>query len=256
MVPVRKPLPRGLKGTKPMPSSSHVGQHLLLGTPPPQRVLALDGGHRLHGMGAADRPGGSLRHPEVLHLAGLDEVLDCAGDVFDGHVRVDSVLVVEVDDLDAEPLQRAVDDVLDGLGTTGDPPTRLTFLRVDVPAELRGDHDLVAVGREGLTDELLVVIGAVDLRSVEEGDTEVHCGPEQRDHLLPVGPVAVATAHAHAAEPDGRDVQAVRSQGALVHAWTLSCRWSGAAGRRYRAGVTGRSAGLDRSAAYVRRRRA
>ena len=45
--------------------------------------------------------GGRLGHAEVLHLAGLDELLDRAGDVLDGHVGVDSVLVVEVDGVDA-----------------------------------------------------------------------------------------------------------------------------------------------------------
>jgi hypothetical protein len=56
-------------------------------------------------VGAADRPGGRLRHAEVLHLAGLDEVLDRARDVLDGHLRVDAVLVVEIDGVDAEPMQ-------------------------------------------------------------------------------------------------------------------------------------------------------
>jgi hypothetical protein len=53
---------------------------------------------------SADRPGGRLRHAEVLHLAGLDEFLDRARDVLDGHLRVDPVLVVEVDGVDTEPV--------------------------------------------------------------------------------------------------------------------------------------------------------
>ena len=54
MVPVRKPLPSGLNGTKPMPELLAGGQHLLLGTPPPQRVLALHGRHRLDRMRPTD----------------------------------------------------------------------------------------------------------------------------------------------------------------------------------------------------------
>src|SRR4030095_12497176 len=53
---------------------------LLFGSAPPQRVLALYGGHRLHGMRAADGIGGGLRHAEVLHLAGVYELLERAGD--------------------------------------------------------------------------------------------------------------------------------------------------------------------------------
>jgi hypothetical protein len=92
----------------------------------------------------------------VLGLAGLDKVLDRAGDVLDGHLRVDAVLVVEVDGVDAEPVQRAVDDLFDDLGPAGDPPLRFAFDGIDVPAELGGDHDLALVRGERLTDEFLV----------------------------------------------------------------------------------------------------
>ena len=43
ILPVRKPLPSGLKGTKPIPSSSQVGRHLVFRDPPPQRIFALYG---------------------------------------------------------------------------------------------------------------------------------------------------------------------------------------------------------------------
>ena len=62
-------------------------------------VLTLHGRDGLDRMRPADRPGGRLGHAEVLHLAGLDKVLDCARDVLDRHLWVDAVLVVEVDGL-------------------------------------------------------------------------------------------------------------------------------------------------------------
>ena len=65
MAPVRKPLPSGLNGTKPMPSSSRVGQDLGFGLAPEQRVLALQGGDRLDGVGAADDVDAGLGQPEV-----------------------------------------------------------------------------------------------------------------------------------------------------------------------------------------------
>ena len=81
-----------------MPSSSRVGSNSVLRAAPPQRVLALDGGDRLHGMRAADRLHAGLGEAEVLDLALGDQLLDRAGDLFDRHVRVDAVLVEEVDD--------------------------------------------------------------------------------------------------------------------------------------------------------------
>ena len=106
------------------------------------------------------------------------------------------------------------------LMTSGRLVTRPLGLRstgIDVPPELGGDHDLAPVRGERLADQFLVGVGAVDLRGVEERDAAVHSGADQRDHLLPVGLVAVATGHAHATQPDRGDLQAVGAQGALVH---------------------------------------
>ena len=91
------PCPSGLNGTKPMPSSSQRRQHLRLRLAPPQRVLALQRGHRLHRVRAADRLHARLRQAEVLDLALADQLLHRARDVLDRHVRIDAVLVEEVD---------------------------------------------------------------------------------------------------------------------------------------------------------------
>ena len=44
---------------------------------------------------------------------------------------------------------------------------------VDLEAELGGDGDLVADRREGLADQFLVDVGAVDFRGVEERDASL-----------------------------------------------------------------------------------
>ena len=51
------------------------GQDLLFGLAPPERVLALQGGDGLHGVGAADGLRAGFGQAEVLHLAFLDQVL-------------------------------------------------------------------------------------------------------------------------------------------------------------------------------------
>ncbi len=57
----------------------------------------MHGRHRLHGVGAPDGLRTGLGKAEVLHLAGLNQLLHRAGYVFDGHVRVNAVLVEQVD---------------------------------------------------------------------------------------------------------------------------------------------------------------
>jgi hypothetical protein len=57
----------------------------------------------------------------VADLAGVDEVFDGSGDVFDGDVGVDAVLVEEVDVVEVEALEGLVGDLLDvvGVGVEG-----------------------------------------------------------------------------------------------------------------------------------------
>ena len=56
-------------------------------------------------MGAAKRLHPRLRHAEVPRLALGDQVANGAGDVLDRHVRIDTVLIEQVDRLDAEALE-------------------------------------------------------------------------------------------------------------------------------------------------------
>ena len=53
-------------------------------------------------MSAAKRLDAGLRHSEMLHLALRDEILDGPGDLLDRNVRIDPMLVDEVDGFDAE----------------------------------------------------------------------------------------------------------------------------------------------------------
>ena len=114
----------------------------------------------------------------MLHFAGLDQRLHRTGELFDRHVRVDPVLVVQVDRLDAESLQGALDDAGQLVGGQH-PPAGLTFGRVDVGREFGGDDDLVVEGCESFADQFLVGVWAVDLGGVEERDTAVDGGVEQ-----------------------------------------------------------------------------
>ena len=52
----------------------------------------------------------------MLDLALLDQLLDGAGDVFDRHVRVDAMLVEQIDTIGLQALQRGLDDGANTLG--------------------------------------------------------------------------------------------------------------------------------------------
>ena len=114
-----------------------------------------------------------------------------------------------------QPLERGLGDLLDVLRAAVH--AAAARLRIEVEAELGGDHDLVAEGGEGFADELLVRERAVDFGGVEERDAALDGRPDQRDPVLLVDCRAVAKAQSHAAEPDGRDFQAAVSKFALLH---------------------------------------
>ena len=113
MVPVRKPLPSGANGTKPIPSSSRSRQYLRFRLPPPKRVFALQRGDGLNGMsdgGSSQRP--ASESPKCRTLPSADEVLHRARHIFDWHVRVDAVLIEEIDHVGPQTPERSVGHLL------------------------------------------------------------------------------------------------------------------------------------------------
>jgi hypothetical protein len=52
-------------------------------------------------------------------------------------------------------------------------PAAFARRRINVKAELGGDHDLVADGRQRFPDQGFVRPGTVDLGSIKQGDAEV-----------------------------------------------------------------------------------
>ena len=90
-------------------------QHFRFRVSPPQRVFALDRRDRLDRVRATDRLRSCFGKAEVLDLAFLNQVLHRSRHVFDRHVRVDTVLVEQIDGVDLEPLERGLGDLLDVL---------------------------------------------------------------------------------------------------------------------------------------------
>ena len=110
-----------------------------------------------------------------------------------------------------EPLERSVGDLLDVLRSAVQASLR-TATRIDIEAELAGDHDPVADRRKSFTDQLLVRERPVDLGGVEEGDAVVDGRADERDSLLFVDSRTVTKAQSHAAEADRRNLEAAAAQ--------------------------------------------
>ena len=109
--------------------------------------------------------------------------------------------LIEVDDVDAEALQAPLAGTLDVPGAPVEAAAR-RVVRVADDAALRGEDDALALSTDGAADQLLVRVGAVHVRGVEQRDAELEGAMDRRDRLaLVTGPVEIA--HPHAAEPEG-----------------------------------------------------
>jgi hypothetical protein len=170
-------------------------------------------------VGTTDRLGACFGKTEVPNLAFLDQLLDRTCHVFDGHLRIDAVLVEQIDHVALESLERSLGDLLDVL--------RLAVEAREggeVEAELRGDHHLIPEGSKRFANELLISERAVDLGGVKEGDPAFHGYTDNGDRLLLIGSRAVGEAHVHATEPDGRNLQVAVSKFSFLHFEVMSVR--------------------------------
>src|SRR5947207_4340690 len=182
-----------------------------LEVPLPQRVLALKSRDRVNRVRAADRPLTRLREAEKAHLPFAHELRHRADDVLDRNVLVDAVLVEQVDGIGSEPPERPFHRVADMLG----PAVETRGFSVDDPEpELRCDHDFPPAAGDRAPDQVLVGEGTVHLGRVEERDPEIERAVDRGDRLGLVG-LAVGLAHAHAAQAERRNLEALPAEPAL-----------------------------------------
>jgi hypothetical protein len=180
-------------------------QHLGLRVARPEGVLALHGRDGMHGVRPTDGVDRGLREPVTAQLAGLDQLGEGADGVFDRDLRVDAVLVIEIEVVGAKPAQRVVEGRAQVLGAA---VLLALAARAVHDGELGCHDDAVSVGAERLSEKCLVGVGAVRLGGVEEGDAQVERAPDCADGFGVVSAGArVEGGHPHRAEPETGDVE-------------------------------------------------
>jgi hypothetical protein len=108
-------------------------------------------------------------------------------------------LVTKVDGLDPQALQHPVHRPPDMVGPAVQAGMPLARVGVNVPAELGGDHAVIADGCERLGQQLLIGELAVGLGRVEEGDATLVGAADDTDRVRAVGRGTVAGSEAHGA---------------------------------------------------------
>ncbi len=198
---------------EPNPQAATGFEHAVFGFARPQRVLTLQRGDRVHGVGPFDRRRGGFGDAEEADLARVDERLHCAPGLFNGDAAVDAVLVVEVNHFDVESRERRVTGGAHVLGRAVDAQVRAVLTAL--VAELRREHHLVATSLDGRPDESFVGEGPVHVGGVQERDARIERFVDRRDRLRVV-PDAVELTHPHAAESLRGDLETL-AQCATFH---------------------------------------
>lgn len=120
----------------------------------------------------------------MAYLAFAHKILHRAGYVFDRHVRVDAVLIEQVDAVGLQAPKGGLYHLPDMFRPAVH--ASLHTVRAEVEPELgRHDHTL-AQRAQCFADELLVAIWTVGLRGVEHRDTALDRATQQADRLTSI----------------------------------------------------------------------
>src|SRR3972149_1984954 len=144
-------------------------------------------------MCATDRLSCCFRKAEMLHLTRENEIPHRSCHVFNGDVRINTVLVEQIDGLDLEPFQRGVGDLFDVLWPTIQ--SLSGSCRLDAKTELGGDHHLTMERYKCFAHKPFVCEWAIGLCRIKERDTAFHSCSDKSYHLLLVCCRAVICAH-------------------------------------------------------------
>src|SRR5258706_6088932 len=131
------------------------------------------------------------------------------------------MLIVEVDCVDAQSLERSFTRLADVLAATIDAALGRMF-RIEHVAELGGDDNAIALSLDRFADQLFVLEWPVHIGSVEHVDAELERAMDGRDGFLLVArPVKLR--HAHAAKADGKCLETLRAESACFRGGGTHC---------------------------------
>jgi hypothetical protein len=126
--------------------------------------------------------------------------------ILDRHAQIDAVLVVEVDAIGLQALERTLDHAAYAFGAAVQ-----AIRAVDPEAELGGDGHVVTHRPQRLGDEFFVHIRAIDLGGVEERNTALIDVTNHADALGAIhARTVVAGGVAHTAKTQFRHLQAAQ----------------------------------------------
>ena len=170
-----------------------------------QRVLSLQRGDRVDLRGPAQSIRCRFAEADVADLAFLNECGHGSDGFLDRSRGIDAMLVVEIDGLDAEPLQAAFASRPYVFGLAAD-TTVHRIREITDDAEFGRDLELMPMMLDSLADQDLVRVRAIHIGGVKKRDAQFERAMDSRDGLLLVAR-SVEFRHPHTAESHGGDFE-------------------------------------------------
>src|SRR5215213_3705955 len=133
---------------------------------------------------APDRLSRRFGKAEEPDLARRDKRGHSANRLFYGRIGVDAVLIIEVDNIDAETLEAFIAALANISGPAID--TEEASILGPHIAEFRGEHNLLAPVPDGRAHQYLVGAQTVDVGGIEKGYTELDCTMDGGDRFAVV----------------------------------------------------------------------
>src|SRR5271169_3858303 len=149
------------------------------------------------------------------NLAFPDQLRQRAHSFLNRRIGINAMLIIEVNVLNAQPLQTSVAGLLHIVRLAID-ATNLRVARIADNPELCRQHHLVALALDCTSDEFFVFVRPVDVGGIEKVDAEFKRPMNGRDRF---GVIAsgVKLRHAHAAQSESGNFEAGKSKRAGLH---------------------------------------
>src|ERR1051325_1164994 len=187
----------------------------------PERVFRLHGSNGMDRVGAANRLCARLRQAEEPHFTCAHQLGHRANRLFNRRIRIDAMLVIEIDYLYVESLQTGFARRAHVIRSAADAAVFRPIWIAQDP-ELCRDNGLLAATAQRAADQLLVRVRSVNICRIKEIDAQLERAVNRCDRFLLAAPLAVKVRHAHAAKSNRRNDWSTAAEFSLFH-FRFSC---------------------------------
>ena len=173
----------------------------------------MQGGDRMNGVGPAQRGGRNFRQTDGSDLSLGHQIGHGSHGLLHGNVRIQAVQVIEIDDIDTQPLQA----FFAGCGNIfGSPADAHRTVLVSHETKFGGDQHILATVFQHPGNQGFIVSVAIHIGGVEKIDPQIQ-GLFHRGQRFFLICRTIGMGHAPAAQADGRHLKMIVSQTACVH---------------------------------------